>query len=70
MISKTPPIASKKNTIRFPNRSELGHGLQGCGIGVVIGQMLSVVHMSPVNVSVIFFCFVAVGGFIVSSSKR
>jgi hypothetical protein len=70
MIGKAPPDTVKRKAVRFPTWSETGYILQGCGIGIVIGSIFSVVHLSVVTSSISFFCLVVIGGYMITSFKR
>ena len=69
IINDTPDVVKRKS-IRLPNLSEVGHLLQGCGIGIIIGHTFDIVRLSVPTVAVIFFCLVVVGGYMINSSKR
>ena len=70
MITNATPDVVKRRSIRLPNLSEAGHLLQGCGIGIIIGQTFNIVHLDVTTGAIIFFCLVVVGGYMVNSSKR
>jgi len=70
MITNASPDIITKKPIRIPNLSEWGHLLQGCGIGIIIGHTFDIVQLSIPTCSVIFFCLVVIGGYMISSSKR
>jgi uncharacterized membrane protein YfcA len=70
MSAKISPPAVKRKSLRLPNWSEAGHALQGCGIGIFVGHIFSIVHFSAVTISVVIFCLIVVGGYMITSSKR
>lgn len=70
MITNDTPDIVKRKSIRLPNLSEVGHLLQGCGIGIIVGHTFDIVHLGVPIVSVTFFCLVVVGGYMINSSKR
>ncbi len=70
MIAKATPDVVKQKSIRLPNLSEVGHLLQGCGIGIVMGRNFDIVHLGVTTVAVIFFCLVVAGGYMINSSKH
>jgi hypothetical protein len=70
MITNATPDVVKRKSIRLPNLSEVGHLVQGCGIGIIIGHTFDIVHLGVTTVAVIFFCLVVVGGYMINSSKR
>jgi hypothetical protein len=70
MIVKASPDSVKRKTVRYPTWSETGYILQGCGIGILIGQIFSDVHLSNGICSALFFGLIVIGGYMNNSSKR
>ncbi len=70
MSTQVSTDAIKRKSICLPSWSEAGHGIQGIGVGVVIGKILSDVHLNMNTVAVIFFCLITIGGFIVNFNRK
>ena len=70
MSVEGPTDAIKRKLIPHPTWSEVGHILQGCGIGVIIGEILSDVHSAKETFPIVFFCLITIGGFIINFNRK